>query len=143
MKKYAKIVNEETKLCEVGIGTNTDFYNSIGMSEMDVEQAYDGSWYLMGYAPEKAAPTKEETSEIRRQLYIAQVDPITAHINRLRDEEQTEEVIAEIEALKGERSEIVTKIKEENPYPEEPTETKASEVVDDLEIITEREVENG
>jgi YbbR domain-containing protein len=119
MFKYAKITNTETKACEVGSGTNTDFYKSIGMVEMEVEQAYNGDWYLKGYAPEKPAPTKEEVSETRRQLYIAQVDPITAHINRLKDEEQTEEVIAQIEALKSERAEVVAKIKEENPYPEE------------------------
>ena len=60
MKKYAKIVNEETKSCEVGTGTNTTFYQSIGMSEMEVEQAYNGQWYLKGYAPEKPEPTLEE-----------------------------------------------------------------------------------
>ena len=60
MKKYAKVVNEETKLCEVGVGTNTSFYASIGMTEMEVEQAYDGSWYVKGYAPAKPEPTIEE-----------------------------------------------------------------------------------
>lgn len=119
MLKYAKISNEETKEVYVGLGTNTDFYKKIGMTEIDVEQAYDGSWYLLGYAPEKPAPTKEEVSETRRQLYIAQKDPITCQIQALKDEEQTEEVIAEIEALKVERAEVVAKIKEENPYPEE------------------------
>ena len=65
MKKYAKVVNEETKLCEVGVGTNTSFYASIGMSEMEVEQAYDGSWYLKGYAPEK--PTEQKAEEARAE----------------------------------------------------------------------------
>lgn len=51
MKKYAKIVNDKTKACEVGIGTNKTFYKSIGMTELDVEQAFDGNWYLGGYAP--------------------------------------------------------------------------------------------
>ena len=60
MKKYAKVINEETKLCEVGVGTNTSFYASIGMTEMEVEQAYNGSWYLKGYAPTKPEPTIEE-----------------------------------------------------------------------------------
>ena len=60
MKKYAKVVNEETKLCEVGVGTNTSFYASIGMNEMEVEQAYNGQWYLKGYAPAKPEPTLEE-----------------------------------------------------------------------------------
>ena len=57
---YAKVINEETKLCEVGLGTNSAFYQSIGMAEMEVEQAYNGSWYLKGYAPAKPEPTLEE-----------------------------------------------------------------------------------
>lgn len=119
MKKYAQIINEETKQCNVGLGTDTEFYASLGMVEMDVEEAYNGSWYLAGYAPEKPVPTKEEISVLREQLYIKNADPITCHINRLKDEEQTEEILAEIEALKAERAIIVAKIKEENPYPEE------------------------
>lgn len=50
---YAKIENEETKECSVGFGTNKDFYQSIGMIEMDVEESYDGKWYVAGYAPQK------------------------------------------------------------------------------------------
>lgn len=46
--------DENTKKClEVGTGTNTEFYKSIGMVDMEVEQAYDGSYYLKGYAPTK------------------------------------------------------------------------------------------
>ena len=66
MKKYAKIINEETKACEVGLGTNSTFYQSIGMTEMDVEQAYDGNWYVKGYAPEK--PAKETAQEKIEEL---------------------------------------------------------------------------
>lgn len=62
MIKYAKIIDHETKLCEVGAGTNAEFYKSIGMTEMDVEQVYNGSWYLAGYAPAKVA-TKAELTE--------------------------------------------------------------------------------
>jgi len=53
MKKYAKIINDETKQCSIGSGTNTAFYQSIGMTEMDVEQAYNGEWYVDGYAPQE------------------------------------------------------------------------------------------
>ena len=119
MKKYAKVINEETKLCEVGLGTNSAFYQSIGMTEMEVEQAYDGSWYVLGFAPEKPEPTYEEVRQTREALYRDQKDPITCQIQSLRDEEETEEILAEIEALKVKRAEIVAKIKEENPYPEE------------------------
>ena len=70
MKKYAKVINEETKACEVGLGTNKAFYQSIGMTEMEVEQAYDGNWYLKGYAPQKPldelkALKREEINQAR------------------------------------------------------------------------------
>ena len=48
---YAKIINAEKKICQVGFGINTDFYRKIGMTEMEVEQAYNGEWYVKGYAP--------------------------------------------------------------------------------------------
>lgn len=60
MRKYAKIINEETKLCEVGLGSNSEFYESIGMEEMDVEQAYNGNWFLIGFVPEKPEATYAE-----------------------------------------------------------------------------------
>lgn len=119
MLKYAKIENEQTKQCSVGLGTNTDFYKSIGMVEMDVEEAYNGGWYLKGYAPIEPEKTKEEISETRRKLYIAEKDPITCQIQALRDEEQSEEIMAQIESLKEERARVVEKIKAENPYPQE------------------------
>ena len=61
MKRYAKIVNEQTKECSVGLGTNIKFYESIGMSEMDVEKAYNDCWYLAGYAPSE--PEKSYTEK--------------------------------------------------------------------------------
>lgn len=76
MKKYAKVINEETKACEVGLGTNSAFYQSIGMVEMDVEEAYNGNWYLKGYTPEK--PVEELQAEVRavRNQYLeTYVDP--------------------------------------------------------------------
>jgi hypothetical protein len=75
MKKYAKIVNEETKFCEVGVGTNIEFYQSIGMTEQEVEQAYNGAWYLKGYAPQKPQEVKEqEVRAVREQYFTEYVD---------------------------------------------------------------------
>ena len=122
MRKYAKIINEETKLCDIGDGTNSAFYKSVGMTEMEVEQAYDGQWYLAGYAPTKPEPTKEEQRQAREEAYKAKVDPITCHIQRLCDEEQTAEVIAEIASLVEERKAKVEEIKQRYPYPVEETE---------------------
>lgn len=67
----------------------------------------------------KPAPTRSEVEAKRRSLYIAQKDPLTCQIESLKDEEQTPEIVAEIEALKVERAGIVAKIKEDNPYPDE------------------------
>lgn len=76
MLKYAKIINEQTKQCDVGLGTNVKFYKSIGMVEMDVEQAYNGLWYLKGYAPKQPVEEKQEqVREVRNSYLIQYVDP--------------------------------------------------------------------
>lgn len=68
MIKYAKIINQETKECQVGTGTNSKFYQSIGMVEMDVGQAANGQWYVKGYEPEIPLPTIEELqADIRKK----------------------------------------------------------------------------
>lgn len=59
MIKYAKIINENTGLCEIGIGTNIDFYKSIGMCELDVQQSdIDSNWYLSEKCPMKSEEEK-------------------------------------------------------------------------------------
>lgn len=69
MKKYAKVVNDETNQCDVGLGTNSSFYKSLGMTEQEVEQAYNGQWYLKGYAPKQTEEEKlqEEVKILERQ----------------------------------------------------------------------------
>ena len=59
MFKYAKVINNETGLCNVGVGTNADFYKSIGMIELDVQQSdIDGAWYLKDKCPMKTEQEK-------------------------------------------------------------------------------------
>lgn len=89
MIKYAKIINEETKQCSVGIGSNTAYYQKNGMTEQDVEQAYDGNWYLAGYAPAKPEPTVQEQIEAlensitARNIREAILDPEGWAANRI------------------------------------------------------------
>jgi hypothetical protein len=84
MKKYAKVINQETGLCEVGLGTNIEFYQSIGMEQLDVQQSdIDGSWYLADKCPmktdeQKAQEEKERIAKLSltrgdvfRALYLA------------------------------------------------------------------------
>lgn len=60
MIKYAKVINQETGLCEVGEGTNDVFYQSIGMTQQDVQQSdIDGEWYLTSMCPMKTDEQKE------------------------------------------------------------------------------------
>ena len=71
MKKYAIIIDEETKACQVGLGTNVEFYKSLGFEEMEVEQAWNGDWYVLGYAPKKPleAYKQEKLNELRELKY--------------------------------------------------------------------------
>lgn len=59
MIKYAQVKDEQTKKCIVGLGTDIEAYKAMGMTELDVEEGYDG-WYLKGYAPVQPTPTLEE-----------------------------------------------------------------------------------
>lgn len=69
MIKYAKVINEETGLCEVGIGTNAEFYKSIGMIQLDVQQSdIDGAWYLTEKCPMKTNEQKAKEEQERIAL---------------------------------------------------------------------------
>ena len=83
MKLYAKVINEETKRCEVGTGTNHDFYKGLGMTEMNVEQAYNGEWYLEGYAPAEPVSAKETAVRVVRDSYINNIE---WRVSRYRDQ---------------------------------------------------------
>ena len=112
MLKYAKIINEETKQCEVGLGANSSFYQSIGMIETDVEQAYNGNWYVEGYAPQPSI--EEQNEQIRKQRqerYVIESDPI-----RLDYDEALARGEETAETLKQEWLASKDKIREELPY---------------------------
>ena len=119
-KKYAKIINEETHEVQIGVGCPIGYYVEIGMVWMEVEYGWNNKWYQAGYVPEQPKPlppTYEEVKKIREALYKSEVDPITAHIQRLRDQEQTESIKAEIDALVTERDNTFINIQINNPYP--------------------------
>lgn len=70
--------------------------------------------------PEPSIAEKNEAiRSTREMLYRGTVDPLTSQISRLRDEVQSPEVEQEIQTLLTQRSELVAKIREENPYIEE------------------------
>ena len=107
---YAKIIDEETKLCEVGIGTNVEFYKSIGMTEMEVKQAYNGQWYVKGFAPVQPEPAEYEKAQARIAELKAEIASVDyKQFKYLRGEltaEEWEEVKAYIQARTAEINEL-------------------------------------
>ena len=88
-----------------------EYHIELYIDENDIE------WYRTIKNPEPLPPTKEEQEQNRARAYQEEVDPITSHIQRLRDKEQTEEIIAEITQLMLERDVKVEEIRQRYPYP--------------------------
>ena len=106
MLKYTKVINEKTKQCEVGLGTNTKFYRSIGMIEMDVEQSYDGSWYVKGYCPKKPQKiiNQERIAELEKYL-------TTTDWYAIRFADTGEEMPADVKKARQEAREEISKLR--------------------------------
>lgn len=105
---------ESLKLdCELN-GISFDEENVIEVEEEPV--AFNGELHFKSDVSENDL-IKEQMKEKRAQAYLIEVDPITAHIQRLRDEDEPDE--QRISELIQERTEKVAEIKERFPYPEE------------------------
>lgn len=75
MIKHARIVDSESKRCNVGLGSNTEFYKALGMTEMDVVQAFDGQWYANGFEPKPPA-TREVRTFAKDAIWVATKDMV-------------------------------------------------------------------
>ena len=79
MKLYGTIIDNNTGLCSIGTGTNIEFYKSIGMVELDVQQSdIDNAWYLAEKCPMKTdeQKAKEEQDKINH-LTMTALDFVT------------------------------------------------------------------
>lgn len=108
--------------------------------EVQIQEISGENYYVLVSLADKTL-THEEVRQKRAELYAVEVDPLTAQISRLRDEPETPELLAEIDALIAQRAEIVARIKAENPYPEnseksesasESAEASIENVIDEL-----------
>lgn len=103
MLKYAKVIDQEKHIAQVGTGTDKDFYESIGMALLDVEQGYDGGWYLAGHAPKK--PQAQVEAEALAQAKAERADAVSKIIVEVDgmafdgDEESQQRVARSIIAL--------------------------------------------
>lgn len=74
MIAYAKIIDEQTKEVFIGTGTDAAYYESIGMTQMEVEYCeWNGGWYVAGYVPPQPEPTHDEQIEILKKQ-LAEID---------------------------------------------------------------------
>ena len=101
-----EITEEQYNLCEHN-GINYFIYSD---GNIVVNPNYDQEHY---------EAMVEECRRNRENAYADEVDCITAHIQRLKDEEQTPEIEQEIADLQAERTAKVEEIKERYPYPEQ------------------------
>lgn len=82
MKKYAKIIDNTTKEVQIGVGCPDSYYIEIGMTLKDVEQAYNGLWYIEGYAPTKPAPSLDEKKKAKREERDGYLNDIQWRVER-------------------------------------------------------------
>lgn len=101
MKKYCIFENEQTKQVNIVEGKMIAITQA---TEMEVEQAYNGAWYLKGYAPTKPEPTVEEKlieleekyqmPRVLREIILANPNMYSAFIvGRARELEELAEII--------------------------------------------------
>lgn len=88
--RYAKIIDEKTHEVQVGVGCDDAYYEEIGMTKMDVEQAYNGLWYVAGYAPSKPEPTVDEKKAAVRAVRDSYINGIEWRVSRYRDQIELE-----------------------------------------------------
>lgn len=86
--RYARIIDEKTHEVQVGVGCDDAYYEEIGMTKMDVEQAYNGLWYQAGYAPSKPEPTVDEMKAQVRMVRTNYIYGIEWRVSRYK--QQTE-----------------------------------------------------
>ena len=109
-KKYAKL--DENGNLQVGIGTDVDYYKSIGMELMSVEKGWDGNWYLEGQVPQKPQKNVLQEELQEQQDILSSTDwyairyadsgveiPADIKAKRQAAREKIDELRAEIEAL--------------------------------------------
>ena len=86
MIKYASIINEKTGLCSVGTGTNSDFYRSIGMQQLDVKQSdIDGAWYISDKCPMKTDEEKAQEERERLDMLFLTGSDVERAIYKVKD----------------------------------------------------------
>lgn len=73
-KVFSRIVDDETKRLDCIVCGDVP---PAGFSEREIEQGFDGNWYLKGYAPKEPIEHKNEQIRQQRQSrFTSESDPL-------------------------------------------------------------------
>lgn len=72
--KWAQVTDPLTKECSIGLGNDANYYKSIGFEQLEVEEAWDGAWYLKGYAPSKPQSVINQEIIAKDQAFLNETD---------------------------------------------------------------------
>lgn len=100
MIKYAKVINQNTKEVAIYEGNSKEYIKLYGVFKQEVEQAYNGHWYLAGYCPEKPEPsTEEQVLELESQTGLTREIRELILMNNLETSDYVKERVLTIESM--------------------------------------------
>ena len=79
-KHWAKIIDDEKKLVEVGLGDDSKYYETNGFTKMEVAEGSDGRWYVKGYEPGHSIPSSKQKRINELKKLLAQWDYVGVKI---------------------------------------------------------------
>jgi hypothetical protein len=106
MLKYAKVENQITGLCTIGLSADSEYYQSIGMTLQDVEQSdVDNDWYLAEKCPhltpeQKAQRERDRLNQLsltKREVFLALYNDKGITPEQLKSQIQNPQALIEFE----------------------------------------------
>ena len=73
MIKYGIIADDKTKAVSVFLVATEENYKELGAEKLDCEQAWNGGWYLVGFAPKKPADVSAQEARAKRNALMDEV----------------------------------------------------------------------
>lgn len=113
MIAYAQIVNDESKQVFIGTGSDAAYYESIGMTQMEVEHCeWNDCWYVAGYVPPQPEPTHDEQiARLKKELKEIDEQSIRS-LRAIQSGSGTEEDTAKLAELESQATSMRQKIKD-------------------------------
>lgn len=166
MKKLVKIKNNI--IISIFDGIDINYAKQKGFEEREVEQAWDGGWYLKDYAPQKPLKELKQEEVVKYKKYLADTDYVVIKITEamvignqqiidelknkyadvINERDEARKKINELEEeIKNGQEEIIEQIQEKDIISikevDENTDSNHANVVDGVKISSEQTEEQG